>query len=428
MQSGWRVGSLFKIPLFIDPSWLWIVALFTFQDGLMWQQMFPAWPVPLAYGTGLAMALLLFGSVLLHELGHSLVAQSKGIEVSSIRLFMFGGVAAIEREPKTPGQMLQIAVAGPAVSALLWLGLTLVANPVSHFNLPVALLLAKVASVNLTLLLFNLIPGLPLDGGQMLKSGIWKWTGNYITAVHWAAKTGRWLGLAISLIGLSDVLGVTQSLGLPQIGGFWAILIGWFMQRNASSADQMATLQEALQGLKAADAMTREYKVLDANMTLRQYADDHVLLVKNPTTYFASSDGRYRGWIAPDVLEKVDRSLWESQTLQDVVQPLSAIPTVAETTPMADVIQLMEAKSLPRMTVLTPAGAVAGMIDRGDITKVVSAKMGFELSDRALQQIKEAGVYPPGLPLVALAQTVKELEPAAPVAEPIAEPVAQPPA
>ena len=119
MQSGWRVGAIFGIPLFVDNSWFFILLLMTFAYGE--DLLSEGFPLPVAGGVGLAMALLLFGSVLLHELGHSLVARRQGIQVNSITLFLFGGLASIDKESKTPGQAFQVAIAGPLVSFLLFL-------------------------------------------------------------------------------------------------------------------------------------------------------------------------------------------------------------------------------------------------------------------------------------------------------------------
>lgn len=409
MQNGWRIGSLFRIPLFIDPSWLLIVGWITLRDGLVWQQNYPAWNGALAYGAGLVMALLLFGSVLLHELGHSLVAKSKGIQVSSIRLFLFGGVASIEKEPEKPNDMLQVAIAGPVVSFVLWLLFSAI-GLVLPGGSPLGVLCASLATLNLTLVVFNLIPGLPLDGGQMLKAAIWKYSGDYLTGAHWAARTGLWLGWVVSLIGFADVLGLTQQLGLPTLGGIWAILIGWFMRRNAVNADRLTDIQEVLLKLKAQDVMTRNFRVLDANMTLRQFAEELVLHEGQPTTYFAASDGRYRGLVNATSLHSTERSLWETQTLRDIAQPLTEIPAAIEATAIAEVIQTMEAQDLPKITVLSPAGAVAGVIDRGDITRSVGEQLGFQVSPVVIQQIKNTGVYPPGLPLGAIADSIKALK------------------
>lgn len=174
MRTGWQIGSVFGIPLLIDSSWFFILALVTFFYGSSLQggELSPTatWIV------GFVMALLLFGSVLLHELGHSLVARSQGIIVNSITLFLFGGIASIDQESKTPGQAFQVAIAGPSVSFTIFLFLTLMGQfaPISE---PFAAVISDLAGINLVLALFNMIPGLPLDGGQVLKAAVWKITG-----------------------------------------------------------------------------------------------------------------------------------------------------------------------------------------------------------------------------------------------------------
>jgi Zn-dependent protease/CBS domain-containing protein len=410
MQNGWRVGTLFNIPFFIDPSCLFIIAVYTLSDGLSGQEQLGA---PLAYGLGLAMAILLFTSILLHELGHSLVAQSQGIKVNSITLFLFGGMAAIDSEPKTPGKMFQVAIAGPLVSFGIFAALSLL---VPFISLPNPLLsevckvlLLEIARLNLVLTLFNLIPGLPLDGGQVLKAAVWKRTGSQIKGSLFAAKAGRGFGWGISAFGLAALLGITRQLGLPGGGtGIWALFIGSFMVRNADRYRQVAELQQTLLGLKASDVMTREFRTLDANWTLRQFADHAVVSVEEPTAYFAASDGRYRGRVALKDLQLIERSLWEQQTLTTIAQPLTEIPSVKESTPLSQVIQTLEIQQEREITVLSPAGAVAGMIDRGDICRTIAGKMGFAISDETVRQIKESGEYPPGLQLASIAQATED--------------------
>lgn len=410
MRQGWRVGSLFSIPLFIDPSWFFIVALVAFLDGLAWQELYPEWGPVLAWGSGLALALLLFTSVLLHELGHSLVARSQGINVRSITLFLFGGIASIEQESKTPGQAFQVAIAGPAVSISLWLLLSLVA----YFLLPespVGVLTESLAGINLVLALFNLIPGLPLDGGQILKAAVWKATGDRFKGVHWAARVGQILGW------LAVVLGVGSALLTGNYTGLWIALLGWFGLRNAYSYDRLTDLQEALVQLKAENAMTREFRVVDANQTLRQFADEYLLAVSRSPAYFAAADGRYRGLIRVEDLNLVERSQWEIQDVQALVHPLSEIMTVEQTTPLTEVIKLLENQHLPRITVLSPAGAVAGIIDRGDIVRALAEKLKLQFSDTDIKRIKEEGTYPPSLQLPAITQAIVEPSSADPEAQ-----------
>jgi Zn-dependent protease len=411
-QNARRVGSLFNIPLFLDPSWFLIVVWITVSDGLQWQS---RWGAPVAFGAGFVMALLLFASVLLHELGHSLVAKKQGINVNSITLFLFGGIAAIEDEPKTPGKMFQVAVAGPLVSFSLFMlvGAIVLLAPLpsqSLFGQVAIVILTRIASLNLTLTLFNLIPGLPLDGGQMLKAWVWKRSDSYIKGSHAAAKTGKWLGWGIVGLGAADMLGLTRALNLPYIGGLWAILIGSFMLQNAERYNQLANLQESLVNLTAGDAMTRDFRVLDADQSLREFADAYVLATAHPVAYFAASDGRYRGLVEMERLQNIERSLWETKTLQDIVQPLTEIASVQEGTSMVDLLQLMDERSLSKITVLSPAGAVAGVIDRGEILRAVGKELGFQVSDEAVRKVKEAGEFPAGFQLGAIAQSIQGLK------------------
>jgi Zn-dependent protease len=407
MQSGWRVGSIFGIPLLIDPSWFIIIAFVTLSYGVRWQKSYPS----VSWGMGLAMALLLFASVLLHELGHSLVAKLQGIQVRSITLFFFGGIAAIEQEPKTPGKAFQVAIAGPAVSFILFVGLAAASLvlPSGEPIPPVNVVLTQLAGVNLALTLFNLIPGLPLDGGQVLKAIVWKATGSQIQGIRWASRAGQTLGTVALIWGLADFFGVTKQLGIPPIGGLWVALIGWFVTRNAAVYDRLTDVQEALLKIKSDDAMTREFRVVDAEMSLRQFADEHLISENRAPVYFASSNGRYRGMVDADALQTIERSQWESKTLFSILKPLQDVATVQESTPIVDVIQLLETGKLPRITVLSPAEAVSGVIDRGDIVRALAKKMNLQISETVIKQIKEEGTYPPGLQLGAIAQSASEL-------------------
>lgn len=399
MQTGWKIGSLWGIPLFLDPLWFAIAGLITINFGLGYAE----WGTVLATSAGLVMALLLFGSVLLHEMGHSLVARSQGITVKSITLFFFGGIAAIEKESKTPGQAFQVAIAGPAVSIGLFVILALLSQILPGSSLA-RTMTADLARINLVLALFNLIPGLPLDGGQVLKAAVWQVTGNRLAAVRWAAKTGQILG------GLAIAAGIAVDWFTGQLlGGLWLVLLGWFGIRNASTYDSVAKLQIALLQLLASDAMTnRDYRVIDADLTLRSFADLYLLENTALPVYFAVSDGRYRGMVSVEDLRLVERSEWENRTVQSIVHPLTEIPTVVESTPLVQVINRLETEHLPRITVLSPAGSVAGIIDRGDIVYSLFQKLNLPITEAEIKQIKEKGNYPPQWQLGTLAKMTEE--------------------
>lgn len=402
MRAGWRVGSIFGIPLLVDSSWFLILGLFTYSNSLMLQQS-PGYPAGVAWITGLGLALALFGSVLLHELGHSLTARSQGIGVNSITLFLFGGIASIDRESKTPGQMFQVAIAGPAVSFALFLLLAGAAQ-VLPTDTPLHLIATRLSAINLVLALFNLIPGLPLDGGQVLKAAVWKLTGSRIQGMRWAARSGQalgWFGIALA------VMAYIQSPA-GSINAIWLGLIAWFILSNARAYSRVSDVQEAVGKLTAADAMTREFRVVDADLSLERFISDYVQQEEAyPPAFYAASEGRYRGQVLVEDVQQIERSQW-NQTLQEIAHPLTEIPSVAEASPLSDAISKLETETLKRITVLSPAGAVAGVLDRGDIVRAVAKQLNVPVPDALITRIKEEGVYPPGLPLPAIATSLNE--------------------
>ena len=371
MQNNWRIGSLFGIPLYLDPLWFLILGLATLNFGVSYQEL----GTVQAWSAGIIMALLLFGSVILHELGHSLVAQKQGIKVNSITLFLFGGIAAIEEESKTPGQAFQVAIAGPLVSIGLFFLLLLISSAIPD-TIALHMMLGDLARINLVLALFNLIPGLPLDGGQVLKSALWKATGNRFQAVRMAARTGQILGYAAIALGL-----LVDYMTGELVTGLWIALLGWFGIRNATTYLRVSQLQETLLKMVASDAMTREFRVVSADKTLRSFADEYLLASNQSQVYFADRDGRYQGMVCVDDLRIIERSLWETQTVNNIVRPLDEIPTVEESTSLVEVITKLEKGKLQRVTVLSPAGAIAGLIDRGDILRSLAQKLNLRIAD-----------------------------------------------
>jgi Zn-dependent protease/CBS domain-containing protein len=397
MQTGWRIGSLFGIPLLIDYSWFVILALATSE----YASSYRVWGPALSWSAGLAIALLLFGSVLLHELGHSLAAMSQGIKVNSITLFLFGGIASIESESKTPGQAFQVAIAGPLVSLGIFLILGLGSQVMPPTNL-LGIVAEKVAEINLVLGLFNLIPGLPLDGGQVLKAAIWKITGSRFAGVRWAAKIGQVLGW------LAVTFGLILCLLSRQYGGLWIALIGWFGIRNATAYSRFTSLQEALLKTKAGDTMSREFRVVDADSTLREFADRYLLEANPFPFYVAAANGRDLGLVSIDDIRFTERSQWQIQTLHNILKPLEKTTTVSEKASLAEVINTMESGQLPRIIVLSPIGSVAGTIDRGDVVKVLAKHLKPTISDADIKRSKEENSYPQGLQLGAIAKTAQD--------------------
>ncbi|MFN4194882.1 MAG: site-2 protease family protein [Thermosynechococcus sp.] len=397
MGQGWQVGRVFGIPLYIDRSWFLVILLFAFLNGSDWQATYPQWGV-LVWLMGFVVSLLLFASVLLHELGHSLVARSQGITVRSITLFLFGGMAAIERESNTPGQAFQVAIAGPLVSFALFALLqgAAVVLPADH---PLHELVLYLANINFVLGVFNLLPGLPLDGGQVLKAAVWKLTGNRFQGMRWAARSGQVLGWLAVSFGLFVTL-------LGSGNGLWLGLLGWFALQNATLYHRLSQLQEALVTLTAADAMTRDFRVIEGTLSLREFADRYLLLAdRQPTAYFVATDGRYRGYLDSQALNHVERSRWEVTPVEELAVPLRAIATVKETDSLAKTVCTLEEQQQRFVTVLTPADAVAGVIDRGDILLALAKQLHWQLGKQDIQRLKREKHYPPELQLLELAKT-----------------------
>lgn len=402
MRSSWQIGTLFSIPFYVDQSWLLILVFVTLLNAGNVTAAGLTHNNPLiGGGVGLVMSLLLFSSVLLHELGHSLVARSQGIKVNSITLFLFGGLASIDRESQSPKEALAVAIAGPMVSLTLFgvfFGLTQVWPSTSLAGF----LVQDLANLNLVLAMFNLIPGLPLDGGQILKALVWKVTGDRLLGMRWASASGRLIGWA------GVLLGVFVVILLGDLGGLWISFVGWFILRNATAYDRLTVLQESLLNLSALDAMTHDFRVVNAHLSLKEFIDTY-LLAGLPTSmaYYAASEGRYRGMIKLDEIQQSERSQWEEKTLLDLVHPLNTIPSVSENTSIVGVIKALEASQDRYITVLSPAGAVSGVIDRGDLVKAIASKQNLPITEGEIKRIKSEGTYPTYLQLPAIAKNME---------------------
>lgn len=406
MGFGWRLGSVFGIPIFADLSWLLILLLLTLHNGWVWQNKYPAWGVVTAWGTGLAASFLLLASVLLHELGHSLAARAQGVGKTSITLFLFGGLTEFEQEIHTPGQTFQVAFAGSGISLGLAALLEGLAQILPEGSAPLKVLVVNLATLNLVVALFNLIPGLPLDGGQILKAAIWKVTGSRLVGVRVAARVGIALGLTAIVLGAIDILNVP---GLPfaqAVNGWWIALLGWFGLQAARGYDRTTELQEMLLKTPAAAAMTDEFRWVDAERSLWDFACDYLAQPSPAPAYFAIVNGEVLGALVPEKLSDIERSQWQTQTLLPILHPLAELVTVQTTTPLAEVIEEMEQFQLSRIPVFSPEGQLAGVLDRGDVVRTIAQKLDIRISEGMLRQIKLDGEYPKNLPLPAIAHSL----------------------
>ncbi|MDJ0570548.1 MAG: site-2 protease family protein [Pleurocapsa sp. MO_192.B19] len=365
MNGNIRIGNLFGIPFFINPSWFFVLGLVTWSYGSNLTR-FPELTGVMPWFLGLIAALLLFSSVLAHELGHSFVAISQGIPVKSITLFIFGGLATLEKESETPFQAFSVAIAGPIVSVLLYVVFSFMAAFLP-LSLPLKAIISLVAYINLVLALFNMIPGLPLDGGNVLKSIVWKITGNPNKGIIFAGRVGQVIGwLAISL-GLLSVLGISQA------GSIWTLLIGAFLLRNAGFAAQSATVQDKLSQYTAQDAIIPDSPIVSNNLTVREFVNDNVIGKERWKKFLVVDENQQlTGELAIEDLKQIPTSQWNQVYLRELVKPVPEVNLIPANTSLLEVAQLIETQNARELVVVGESGQALGLLEKASIIELMA--------------------------------------------------------
>ena len=404
--DGWQLMRIRGIPLRVHPSWFLILALATlaFRDQLSDLPAAQLLAPGFSWLIALVTALLLFVSVLLHELGHSLVALREGVRVRSITLFLLGGVATVERECSTAMGAFRVAAAGPLVSLLLALVLFTSAHSAAHWNALLGNLVLQLAGVNLVLALFNLLPGLPLDGGLILKALVWQFTGSQRKGIQVATTTGRLLSLTAMFLGVWLFLGKAGGLS-----ALWLVMLGWFGLGASRSQSQVLMLQKVLRQLTVHSAAARRFRVLEADQTLRRLSQlqlgvaesDAVPADARPADWvLVTRGGRWLGTVSDAPLRDLPVQQWDRQTVADHVQPLDTLPSISEAEPLWKAIPALEASAQGRLLVINRAGLPSGTLERGDVGEAVLKGLNLRLPPQLLEAARRQNGYPLGLPLV----------------------------
>lgn len=339
MKSSLRVGKVFGVPIEINYTWFIVFALVTMSLATSY---FPSryedWGMAGYFGVGLLASLLFFVSVLIHELAHSVVAQTWGISVKSITLFIFGGVASIGSEPERPLAEFLIAIVGPASSLLLALGFGVLWVAGELLNLaPLAAIGLYLATINLWLALFNMVPGFPLDGGRVFRSIVWALTGDMNRATRWAATTGRVIAVLMIVGGGVMILTGNWSSGL------WLAFIGWFLDSAASQSMQQAWIRAALKGYTAGDFASSGCQVVDHNTPLDWVVRDYVL-PQGQSCFLVTDGQRTEGVATLGQIQKVPRQRWGWTPMRQIMTPLSSLEPVRAGDAAFNVLQRMLAE------------------------------------------------------------------------------------
>ena len=362
MNGNLRVGSLFGIPFYVNVSWFLVLALITWNYGSGLANAFPALPGTTPWLLGLFAALMLFGSVLAHELGHSVAAMQQGIGVNSITLFLFGGLAALEKEAKTPSGAFKVAIAGPVVSWALFFTL-FAAGQVLSLTGPIGAIVSLLAYINLALGVFNLLPGLPLDGGNVLKAIVWKVTGDPFKGTKYASRAGQVIGWFAVGIGAAGIAGISS------FGNVWTLLVGWFLLSNAKRSAQSASVQQRLQGLTAKDALLQESPIVVQHSSLRAFADDVLLRTEGHWRRFlvVNEDEQLVGTVSVEALREIPRDRWETMTIGDLMIGDLSLTTISSDQPLLDVVQMIEENRLSVLAVNRENGKLLGLLEKQSI-------------------------------------------------------------
>jgi len=316
MGISWRIAKIGRLSIQIDGSWVIIFALVTWSLAVSYfPQQYRGWSPFLYWSLGLATSLLFFASVLGHELAHSLVALWQGIEVESITLFIFGGVARITEEMKSPLMEVLLAFAGPLASltfsaffAFVWAFGRLFMAP------PLAALARYLSIINGMVALFNLIPGFPLDGGRILRAGVWWFTGDLRGATRLASGVGQGVAFLLIFVGV-------WSLFRGDLGnGLWLVFIGWFLHDAAGSSYRQLLVRDILREMKVGDLMSRDFQPVKSGIPLSRLVDEYILRLRDHA-YPVVDEGELLGIICLHDVKAVPRERWPTTTVEETMTP-----------------------------------------------------------------------------------------------------------
>jgi Zn-dependent protease/CBS domain-containing protein len=376
----WRAFRLLGIPISFDASWLIILALLTLSltSGFpaLLQEYFPGTAEHLApfqyWIMGLVTALGFFCCIVLHELGHALVARARGMPIRGITLFLFGGVAELGDEPMSAKTEFWMAIAGPVVSVVLAIVFWILAVVGFHggWPHPVVLMLGYLASINALVLLFNLVPAFPLDGGRVLRSMLWGATGNQRRATRWATSAGQ--AFAWFLI----AWGILQFFHGNWLGGIWMGLIGIFLNDAAKSSYQQVLLKQALRGEPVRRFMSAEPITVPPSLDLAHWVDDYVYRYHRKA-FPVVSQGHLEGCVEAPCAAGIPRPEWGQHTVGEVMRRDLGELTISPDTDALDALGKMQRTGQSRLLV-TEGDLLVGIVSLKDLLKFLSLKLQLE--------------------------------------------------
>jgi Zn-dependent protease/predicted transcriptional regulator len=366
---GWKIGRVMGIPIYVSWTWFFIFVLITVTLATQFASDHPGWTPTEHWAIGLIASLLFFGSVLFHELGHSAVALRYKIKVVSITLFIFGGMARIASETQRPIEEFNIAIAGPLASFLLAAIFFGLAQPFAP-NSMIASACVWLWEINALLGAFNLVPGMPLDGGRILRALMWAKTKDFNRATQLASRSGQLLAYLLILAGIVIAVGSGYWLG-----GLWWVFIGWFLLSAAQQSYAQVAVRRVLEGLHAADLMSAELPTIDRTLSLEDYL--HEVLRTGRRCHLVLGNNELVGLITLHNVRNIPRDEWPNTSIQAAMLPRDRIEWAQADEPALKILERMQSSDINQMPVLRE-GQVVGMVSRDAMLRVIQTRMQLE--------------------------------------------------
>ncbi len=371
------IGKAFGISIRLDYSWFFIFVLITWALAVgYFPAAYPNWSLSLKIGAGIITSILFFGSVLFHELMHSLVALREGIQIQAITLFFLGGVSQMTGEPKTAGDEFRMAAAGPFSSLVLgglFLGIYFVLRGATHeaaqFGAAICMYLGL---INILLGVFNLIPGFPLDGGRVLRSLIWWRSRNLQSATKIASNIGRVIGFLFIFGGIW--LAVTGNI----FNGIWLALIGWFLETAASSSYKQMLLQDMLKGHKASEIMSQDCMVVPPDITVERLINEHILS-SGRRCFPVVSGSHTEGLVTLSNIKSVPRDARKTTLVREAMTPLSQVKSVSPNEDLANILQILSENDINQVPVVWE-NKVVGIVARDNLINFINTRKELQRS------------------------------------------------
>ncbi len=374
LRGGIPIGRAFGIPIRLHYSWFVIFILVTWALAANYFPVTqPTWSLGMKIGAGLVTSLLFFGSVLLHELMHSLVAIKQGTQVQSITLFILGGVSQITGEPRTAKDEFRMAGAGPLSSLVLggiffgvYFALQNTNTQGAQFGAAIAYYLGY---INILLGVFNLIPGFPLDGGRVLRSIIWGANHNLRSATRIASNIGRAVGY-VFIFG-----GVVLIFSGNFFNGIWIALIGWFLESAAAGSYRQVALQDILRGHMVSEIMTKDCLMVSSDITVEKLVNEFVL-TSGRRCFPVVVEGRVLGLVTLHNIKAVPREQWSLKKVREVMTPMANLKWVQPGDELSHALQVLTENDVNQLPVIQDSNIV-GMIGRDNVINFVEVRSGL---------------------------------------------------